>query len=285
MTPIDYRMIADAQDAFEAMDYRRIEVPWVVPREIVLSTGGEEAARREALAYREEGLRCVVGSAEQGFIDLIRRRLIPAGRYQAASPCFRQRDGDEPGHHPWFFKLELCSFRAGDTPESLAQDALDVFHGVVGIPEAYVTTATDDEADLDIVCAGTELGSYGVRRVWGSLRSPDEERYEKMVYGTGLALPRAQEVVDALGARVRPDPGYHLRPIARGTVGESSKIREELLELEDAEAQGVALMAMQEAADIVGACGAWARQRGLTLQDLVDMAEVTRRAFESGERE
>ena len=76
-------------------------------------------------------------------------------------------------------------------------------------------------------------------------------------------------------------PGYHLREIKKGVLGETSKIREELEELEDAEEQGVAVMALVELSDLVGAIQAkldkdWP---GKSINDLMNMAIVTKRAF------
>lgn len=79
-------------------------------------------------------------------------------------------------------------------------------------------------------------------------------------------------------------PGYHVRAIAKGVLGKPSKIREELEELEDAEAQGVRLMAMVEMADLYGALRACAKEYGLTMEDLSRMSDVTERAFANGHR-
>jgi len=94
------------------------------------------------------------------------------------------------------------------------------------------------------------------------------------------------------GPEPRPDlksiakPGYHLATIAKGELGELSKIQEELDELRDAEAQGVKIMALVEASDLIGAIDAWLAKHHpqTTLADLVLMHEVTRRAFENGRR-
>jgi hypothetical protein len=48
-------------------------------------------------------------------------------------------------------------------------------------------------------------------------------------------------------------PGYHLRPIPKGVLGEPSKIREELDEYEEAIEQEVTIMALVELADLYGA--------------------------------
>ncbi len=79
-------------------------------------------------------------------------------------------------------------------------------------------------------------------------------------------------------------PGYHLRPITKGVLGENSKIREELEEAEDAAAQGVVIMELVELADIYGALRLRIRKFGLKMSDLEKMADVTERAFLNGRR-
>jgi len=78
--------------------------------------------------------------------------------------------------------------------------------------------------------------------------------------------------------------GYHTREIQKGTLGETSKIREELEELEDAELQGIRLLAMCELADLYGALEAKALRMGLSMQDLRQMSEATKSAFLDGSR-
>lgn len=87
-------------------------------------------------------------------------------------------------------------------------------------------------------------------------------------------VPRLEEVAT----------GYHKRPIKRGVFGELSKIREELEELEDANEQGVHIMALCELSDLYGALRAYANKRGLMIKDLEQMADVSKRVFESGHR-
>lgn len=78
--------------------------------------------------------------------------------------------------------------------------------------------------------------------------------------------------------------GYHLRDIKKGILGEPSKIREELEELEDALEQDVKIMALVELSDIYGAVEAVALKLGVTMEDLAKMSEVTKRAFREGQR-
>lgn len=84
----------------------------------------------------------------------------------------------------------------------------------------------------------------------------------------------------------RPKPGYHVREIKRGVLGTTSKIREELDELEDAEEQGVKAMVIVELSDLIGAIESYLdhHYEDFTLQDLIKMHEVTKRAFVNGHR-
>lgn len=81
--------------------------------------------------------------------------------------------------------------------------------------------------------------------------------------------------------------GYHKATIARGVFGEDSKIFEEIDEFADALDQGVAVMALVELSDAIGAIEGWLAKHhpSITLNDLAAMAAVTRRVFESGHRE
>lgn len=80
--------------------------------------------------------------------------------------------------------------------------------------------------------------------------------------------------------------GYHVNHIERGELGELSKIREELDEAEDAQCQGCNLMLLLELSDVIGAIEFYLEKHHptISLDDLVEMASVTRRAFEIGER-
>lgn len=80
--------------------------------------------------------------------------------------------------------------------------------------------------------------------------------------------------------------GYHIRDIPRGECGDVSKIMEEVRELEDAIEQGVRIMQLCELSDIVQAIRLNLRKHhpGVTLDDLIQMADVTERAFTDGTR-
>ena len=78
--------------------------------------------------------------------------------------------------------------------------------------------------------------------------------------------------------------GYHKRKIEKGVLGESSKIREELEELQDAEQQGVKILIYCELADLYGALRECAARHGMSMRHLEQMADLTESAFKDGER-
>jgi hypothetical protein len=80
--------------------------------------------------------------------------------------------------------------------------------------------------------------------------------------------------------------GYHTSEIPKGKVGESSKILEEVLELIDAEKQGVRIMAQVELSDIYGALDRYREKHfpDLAMKDIEQMYSVTKRAFDNGKR-
>ena len=85
---------------------------------------------------------------------------------------------------------------------------------------------------------------------------------------------------------IHEKPGYHLRQIQKGVLGESSKILEEVYELIDAEEQKCKIMSLLELADLVGAIEGYleTQMTGMTLEDLRIMSNITKRVFISGHR-
>lgn len=77
---------------------------------------------------------------------------------------------------------------------------------------------------------------------------------------------------------------YHLTEIAKGVLGELSKIQEELDEVKDAEKQQNKIMIGCELSDLYGAIEAYASKFDLTMEDLKIMSEATKRAFKTGRR-
>lgn len=94
----------------------------------------------------------------------------------------------------------------------------------------------------------------------------------------------AAKIYDAPVATPVVNPGYHVREIPKGVLGEASKIIEEAAEFADAHEQGVTAMEILELADLYGAMREYLKKYELTMFDLQRMADVTERAFKSGER-
>lgn len=80
--------------------------------------------------------------------------------------------------------------------------------------------------------------------------------------------------------------GYHLTEIPRGKFGTSSKLLEEVLELYDAESQQSKIMALVELSDLYAAMMGYLEQNypTITMDDLANMAHITKRAFDNGHR-
>lgn len=80
--------------------------------------------------------------------------------------------------------------------------------------------------------------------------------------------------------------GYHKRKIAKGEVGEVSKIIEEAYEALDACEQGNKIMELCELSDIyLSIKNRLAKAHvGITMDDIRIMAEATERAFKRGDR-
>lgn len=84
----------------------------------------------------------------------------------------------------------------------------------------------------------------------------------------------------------KPKYGYHKAKIKRGEMGEVSKIKEELSELEDALDQGNKIMALVELSDLYGAIKLYLKKhhKGVKMKDLKVMNDATARSFILGHR-
>lgn len=80
--------------------------------------------------------------------------------------------------------------------------------------------------------------------------------------------------------------GYHLTKIEKGKIGEISKIQEEVEELKDAQLQGCKIMELVELSDLYGAIECYLQKHHptVTMDDLKNMSEITKRAFRTGYR-
>jgi hypothetical protein len=165
--------IAAALEWYRNLGYQYAEVPWICQRESVEATIPE----RELMLWVSQGDRRVgalIGSGEQGFIELLLQNKLPSDKLMTVTPCFRvEPNADGKLLLPWFMKLELFSLTL--EPRAMAEDAMRFMrrwhHGVYLQPT---------QEGIDLVSEGVELGSYGFRVIQG----------QTITYGTGLAEPR-----------------------------------------------------------------------------------------------
>lgn len=168
---MDYQLLANAAFHYTQAGFTQVETPWLVDRSTVLATIPPEALSG---IMTVEGRNCLVGSAEQGFLEMD----LEPGRYFSVSPCFRAGEiGDF--HQETFMKLELHRTDDVSTEALIAmlEGALAFFRSRTETP-VRVTQIADDEFDVEI--NDIEVGSYGRRKAFG----------RTWLYGTGLALPR-----------------------------------------------------------------------------------------------
>lgn len=260
---IDYNKIAYAIEYYQGLGYEYIQVPWLIGREATYVTLPENKKAHDTF----DGF--LVGSAEQSYIQMMLDGTLNFGKYVTITPCFRNEQNKDKYHHTYFEKVELINYS-----ENVSElDLIDVTYDAFNFFKKYLPVETiSTEEGFDIVDKNNkiELGSYGIRK------------YDKYswIYATGVAEPRLSQVLELY------PKGYHLMDIPKSEYGTLDKITEEVLELRDAENQGVQLMKIQELSDMIGAIEGYLNNKfsDLTLDDLIKMKDVTKRAFESGMR-
>lgn len=78
---------------------------------------------------------------------------------------------------------------------------------------------------------------------------------------------------------------YHTREIPRGVFGDASKILEEIEEFTDALEQENPVLQLCELADVIGAIEGFVVYKfNITLDDLIKMKNLNKKAFENGYR-
>lgn len=179
---INYQLLVDAENYYADYDFKRVEVPWSVPRPFVSITAPANAT------LFPHGDKYLVASGEQSFLSM---KLDP-GRYMCITPCFRD-DTDDGLHKPYFVKLELFDNFNPELNNLL--DILDMCHNFFAHYLPCKTLKIDPEDPLskaastyDIVSlSGIELGSYGIR---------DHPKLGSWIYATGCAEPRLSKVLE-----------------------------------------------------------------------------------------
>lgn len=176
---INYQNIADSIKFYETHDFKRIESPWTVTKQIAHITKPKERASVPdfQIGYNNKLL---VASGEQSFLYLYLKGFIPKGRYQTITPCFRYEEFDD-FHTKYFMKNELMitddisKYRL----EFMIEKALTFFGTKLDLESLNVVPQKSGD-NYDIEYKGIELGSYGIRSC----------KFLVWVYGTGCAEPR-----------------------------------------------------------------------------------------------
>lgn len=186
---IDYHLLGLAQEFYSRHGFSKIEVPWIVSTDASLAT-----VPFSSLVYETEDSMHLIGSGEQGFIQLMmnENKINKDKWYQTITPCFRREVPDKT-HSTWFMKLEL--FRQFDNDVSSLVNSLDLidhvidkaylfFDSVLGLEVEKVNN--ESEQVYDLYCNNIEIGSYGFRKI------RINDKIYSWIFGTGLALPRTQ---------------------------------------------------------------------------------------------
>lgn len=182
---VDYKLLSKAIKFFSHKGYTQVETPWRVSEESINLTF------KSSEAFKSDD-KFLVGSAEQGFLEMISDGILEYGRYMSVSPCFRNEKEDYY-HQQEFIKLELIDIILVKNmfALNLMRDNVLKFitkHLKVKSSSIVVVSTNDDSTDFDILIDGIEYGSYGFRNI-------EEKVY---IYGTGIALPRASKILKGL---------------------------------------------------------------------------------------
>ena len=175
---IDWALVSRAIEYYKCSGFSYLEVPWLCSK-TAMSTCPNDKTPILA-AHPTLSLGYLAGSAEQSFMQMMLDGKLSAGKYVAATPCFRDDDLDE-FHFRHFFKVELIDF------EPSHFNIYPLLHRAKCFMEQLtnkIITIEKTEIGADLYCDGIELGSYGYR----------EFQNFKWIYGTGLALPRFTQV-------------------------------------------------------------------------------------------
>lgn len=189
MIEINYQTVSRAISAYSTRGYKYVDTPWMVSGNaltVTLPPGRHGFAVSHP--EREPRSNNLVGSAEQGFIQLMLNGEIEPGSWCSAGPCFRDEPEVDEMHRLSFFKVELIKICSPTETVDLidvwkmAQLAAQVHSDVFFATNSrdFYIRRTDVGYDLEL--KGVEVGSYGTR----------EHAGHRWLYGTGLALPRAQ---------------------------------------------------------------------------------------------
>ena len=190
---IDYNLLNKALKYFSKRGFKQVEVPWRVSKEAIEGTFNS----RESFKSDDKFL---IGSAEQGFLELYLQNKLTSNQLMSVSPCFRN-ELEDYFHQQEFMKLELICFldKLADLDFRFNDEYSNIKRLVIGFIIKKLKIKTSDifilgtnESNFiyseDILINGIEYGSYGIRQF--------QDKY--YIYGTGIALPRASKILKSI---------------------------------------------------------------------------------------
>jgi aspartyl-tRNA synthetase len=181
---IRWDLVAAARSWYMRWGYQYVETPWYVTGRALRATL-PEGKHGFQLCHPELFKGWLVGSAEQGFLQMMLDGDLKPGKYFSATPCFRD-DAEDELHSTCFFKVELIEIEdriqvLDDGNVYRLMSACKKFFEEYSHQEVKVRpTPEHGPSTYDLELNGIEIGSYGLRK----------HENHKWVYGTGLALPR-----------------------------------------------------------------------------------------------
>lgn len=183
---MNLEILSYAERYYQQLGFSKVCVPWLVEEAVSNLTKPDE--RRNFLVNEL----ALVGSAEQGYLQMMLQGELAPGRYVATTPCFRDEESLDFWHQQYFIKTELID-TAEVSPQGLERmiaNAESFFSRFLRVKRVKIGV---DMVDLVEVDSNTELGSYGLRS--GALGGKDLS----WVYGTGCAEPRLSKVLGLQG--------------------------------------------------------------------------------------
>jgi aspartyl/asparaginyl-tRNA synthetase len=177
---IDWKLLGEAVEHYKSLGFEYVETPWFVDFSTALIT----CEPHQAISYNyndttTDAPKSLVGSAEQGFLQLEREGKLDSVNYVSCGPCFRIEDNYTVMHLPQFMKVELY-VRCSDENSAVAASRELVYSAAQFMRSVRSDIVKTDEG-WDLERNGIEVGSYGARY---------DEEIGHWAYGTGLALPR-----------------------------------------------------------------------------------------------
>lgn len=180
---INYRLLDDSLNFYEAKGFKRIEAPWTVSEYVDNITKPQDRISFQ-LKHNDK---CLVASGEQSFLYLYLKEFLPKGQFQTITPCFRFESFDFL-HTKYFMKNELIKTDIVTDIElnKVVDIALEFYSHFFPMNKLDVVSNT---GGYDIVIEGNELGSYGIRSC----------KFLGWIYGTGCAEPRMSKLITLYG--------------------------------------------------------------------------------------